>query len=308
MTPQSDTALRPVGYAMAAPPTGAIAIGLTIGMVAIGIVSIQVMTYSNRFWKDQKAVVAIINILFLCNLTALLLLGQGLYHSTVTRFHDGNLKDLFLAHRYTVMMAANIVLRAIVSYTVAMLTASLFKSRILGFILNVLIATRLGMTAFGVQAVYNSFGSKPHPKRDTMPRLLLANNLLSFGAECLVCILLCAAVFRAKMHGSRDPRIAQMAHHAIPSYFITVIWQLGFSSGVWYRSAFATASVGIPLGAVSNITLLSMLHANPSALGPAMWHHIDPANSILAPTKITDVPSRRGISNISSRTRELKSR
>ncbi|KAF8314245.1 hypothetical protein DL93DRAFT_1094582 [Clavulina sp. PMI_390] len=142
------------------------------------------------------------------------------------------------------------------------------------------------MAVFGVQAVYKSFRFMPRPKKDAIPRIIFANNLLSLSAECVVCALLCAAVFRAKIHDSPNPLVARMAHYAIPSYVITMIWQFAFSVSFWLRLPFAVACVGIPLGAVSNITLLAMLHANPSALGPPMWRQLDPMNPILFPTKI----------------------
>ncbi|KAF8314243.1 hypothetical protein DL93DRAFT_2080334 [Clavulina sp. PMI_390] len=177
-------------------------------------------------------------------------------------------------------------LRSIVLYTAALITASLFRSRALGLSLNILIAARLGTTAFSIQAVYNSFRSIPHPKKDTLPRLLAANNIISLGAECVVCTLLCTAVARAKLRGSHDSRIDRTTRYAIPAYIVTVVWQIVFSLSIWLRSPFATACVGIPMGAISNITLLAMLHADPSALGLPLWRHLDTINTILSPTKI----------------------
>ncbi|KAF8314246.1 hypothetical protein DL93DRAFT_2167401 [Clavulina sp. PMI_390] len=77
-----------------------------------------------------------------------------------------------------------------------------------------------------------------------------------------------------------------MPRYAIPSYLIAMIWQLVFSLSFWLRSPYAVACVGIPLSAVSNITLLAMLHANPSALGPPMWRYLDPTSAVLSPTKV----------------------
>ncbi|KAF8314244.1 hypothetical protein DL93DRAFT_1094475 [Clavulina sp. PMI_390] len=84
--------------------------------------------YTNRFFKEQKVAVVIITILFLCNLTALLLLFDGFYHSVVNKLHDGILKDVAFVQydplqpsasadplltwlwrrRYTMMMGANV--------------------------------------------------------------------------------------------------------------------------------------------------------------------------------------------------------
>ncbi|KAF8302340.1 hypothetical protein DL93DRAFT_498974 [Clavulina sp. PMI_390] len=78
---------------------------------------------------------------------------------------------------------------------------------------------------------------------------------------------------------------------------------------VWCRSSFLTAGFGVPLGAgkipftvccqdhaislpsgfqtVSNISLLAVLHANPSVLGPPTWRQRSQVQKVLASTKIS---------------------
>ncbi|KAF8314241.1 hypothetical protein DL93DRAFT_1094055 [Clavulina sp. PMI_390] len=124
MQPQSDLAHHPVAYVIATPPTEAVLAGLVVGMVAMGIVSIQAVTYSSRFFREQKVTIVIITLVFLANLAALLLLGQGLYYSSITRVRRGVLKDVAFVQKYTMVVAANMALRSIVLYTAGLVTAS----------------------------------------------------------------------------------------------------------------------------------------------------------------------------------------
>ncbi|KAF8312821.1 hypothetical protein DL93DRAFT_2228837 [Clavulina sp. PMI_390] len=236
-----------------------------------------------------------VNFLVLYNCVSLALLGEGLYCSMITTFKRGHANSLALSRKYVLVLAPNFISRSVASYALAALTASLYRSGVMVVGLHFLIASRLAMTACGVQTISASFSSNANSEfmGHDLPRAVSVGVVMAAIAESVVCALFCSAIFRATMKGpyNKASPLAQMARHAIPAYVINMLWQLAFAVGVWFKSAAVTACFGVPVGAVSIATLLALLHVHPSVLAfpPQRPHELNKArfHQSSAPARIS---------------------
>ncbi|KAF8302341.1 hypothetical protein DL93DRAFT_499066 [Clavulina sp. PMI_390] len=103
-------------FPMAAPPPIALAAGLLIAVIFTGIVTVQLFAYSKQFWKDHRAVVVILNIVFCYNIVSLALLGEAVYQSLVTKFSFEDIDARTIPRQ--------MIGRAAMSYTMALLSTS----------------------------------------------------------------------------------------------------------------------------------------------------------------------------------------
>ncbi|KAF8302334.1 hypothetical protein DL93DRAFT_2090623 [Clavulina sp. PMI_390] len=214
------------GYTMAAPPTAAVVVGLILASIIMGVVTIQLASYTSRFYKERKIAVLIINIVFLWNAICLILLAYGLHHCLSNKLKTPPVHNNTLPQKYILIMTTNVLSRAVVSYAVALLTAYLFHSGLIGVVLNVFLATRLdfrwkALTAYVLQAIYHSFGKATASGQD-YPPLVKANTVISFSSECIVCVLLLGAICRKNEKRKENSFVARLTRHAIPSYLFTV--------------------------------------------------------------------------------------
>ncbi|KAF8312817.1 hypothetical protein DL93DRAFT_1226268 [Clavulina sp. PMI_390] len=92
--------------AVAAPPKAAIILGFIISVVVMGIVTVQTIVYSTRWYKEQRMTVIIINVLVLGNLICLAVVGEALYHSIITIFKSG-VVSVSYHRRYLLMLFPN---------------------------------------------------------------------------------------------------------------------------------------------------------------------------------------------------------
>ncbi|KAF8302338.1 hypothetical protein DL93DRAFT_498901 [Clavulina sp. PMI_390] len=260
-----------VGYVMASPSMGALAVGLTISVIIMGVVTVQLFLYSRRFWKDRRLVVVVVHAVFWCNIIGLVLLITATYNTMLSRFNGRLIDPSVLPRMYTLLMIPNIISRAIMSYSMALLTAGYLQSGILGMLFNVMIASRVGLNAAVLHAIFHSVGSAT-PSAPKYPQLLQFSTLLSMGTEGIVSALLGRAICQEKKGlGYQNSILGQLTRYAIPSYFMTMAWHIAFAVAVLRHSSFMAATFGIPLGAVSNMTLLALLHVHPSILETSLW-------------------------------------
>ncbi|KAF8305354.1 hypothetical protein DL93DRAFT_2160333 [Clavulina sp. PMI_390] len=253
-------------YVIARPSRAAVGSGLIIAVTLMGVVTVQLASYSSRFYKERKLVVIVVNGLFLYNLASLLCLGEALYHAVITEFSGGD-GLVTLCQRYILLIVGNNFADALATYSLALPVASIFQNPRLGAALNILISIRLATSLFGARAIYIAIDSSTSSQHLSSPCKWIQSLIL--GTESIVCGLLLVASLRVIKHDPSAPHnrrsgIRDICRYALPSYLLTVACHFACASGVWCKSAFVTACFGIPLAAVSNVTLLAFLQANPS--------------------------------------------
>ncbi|KAF8305356.1 hypothetical protein DL93DRAFT_2160334 [Clavulina sp. PMI_390] len=229
-------------YVIARPSRAAVASGLMIAVILMGVVTVQLSSYSRRFYKERKVLVVIANGLLLC-------LGEALYRALVTGFSEGE-GFVTLCQRYMLLIIGNNFADALATYSLAIPIASIFGNCHLGTALNILISIRLAISVTGAHAIYVTIDSTTAADHLASPCKWIQSLIL--GTECIICGVLIAASFRAIKNGSpKHPVIQDIYRYAVPSYFLT---------GFWCKSAFMTACFGIPLAADER----DSLQANPS--------------------------------------------
>ncbi|KAF8302339.1 hypothetical protein DL93DRAFT_499059 [Clavulina sp. PMI_390] len=138
-----------------------------------------------------------------------ILLGEPVYHCLITRFKGGSVDHftITLTRRYMMMMIPNIMSRAILAYSVALHTACFFASGLLSKTLETLfhlvIAFRVVINAVVVRAVLDSMTEHNPQVKEGYPPLLKISTSLSIATECVLCALLCKAIFHASKNGEQ---------------------------------------------------------------------------------------------------------
>ncbi|KAF8317640.1 hypothetical protein DL93DRAFT_2165497 [Clavulina sp. PMI_390] len=152
-----------IGYAIAVPPRGGVAVGLILAAIAMAVVTLQVVAYSTRFHKERKVSVIIVNVIFLYSLASLAFLGKAVYEWLIAGPHSGNIDHVTVPQRYVVAMVSGVGGSFISSTATRInpfrtdhspgyslkLFGSWFKSQLIGLAMHLLTASDLGEPSLG---------------------------------------------------------------------------------------------------------------------------------------------------------------